>query len=85
MDNLQSKLEALLIVSQEAVSAQTLSTFLDVSADTVQDALVRLQHEYSNENRGFQLCEVVGGWRLYTHPAYPVSYTHLTLPTTERV
>lgn len=70
MDTLQSKLEALLIVSQEAVSARTLSTFLDVSADTVQDALVRLQHEYTSENRGFQLCEVVGGWRLYTHPAY---------------
>ena len=29
-----------------------------------------LKVEYEEANRGFQLREVAGGWRLFTHPAY---------------
>jgi len=37
--------------------------------DLVQ-ALAELAREYAADERGFQLREVAGGWRLYTHPAY---------------
>ena len=32
--------------------------------------LAELKAEYEDANRGFQLREVAGGWRLFTHPAY---------------
>ena len=32
--------------------------------------MAELKVEYEEANRGFQLREVAGGWRLFTHPAY---------------
>ena len=32
--------------------------------------LAELKVEYEERNRGFQLREVAGGWRLFTHPAF---------------
>lgn len=68
--NLQSQVEALLFVSDEPVSAAKLSAILDVSPSAVDSVLVSLTEEYQSANRGFQLREVAGGWRLYTHPAH---------------
>ena len=31
---------------------------------------MELRDQLEGENRGIQLREVAGGWRLYTHPAY---------------
>jgi segregation and condensation protein B len=36
----------------------------------VASALAELSAEYADANRGFQLREVAGGWRLFTHPAF---------------
>ncbi len=36
----------------------------------VASLLAELKVEYEEANRGFQLREVAGGWRLFTHPAY---------------
>ena len=63
-------LEALLFVSDEPVSAASLSRILDESPSTVDSALYELSTRYEEEERGIQLREVAGGWRLYTHPAY---------------
>lgn len=63
-------IEALLFVSDEPVTAGRVAKILDVSASSVEGALKALAAEYAEENRGFQLREVAGGWRLYTHPAY---------------
>ena len=63
-------IEALLFVSDEPVTASRVAKILDVSASSVEGALKALSAEYAEENRGFQLREVAGGWRLYTHPAY---------------
>ncbi|MGB4442251.1 MAG: SMC-Scp complex subunit ScpB [Coriobacteriia bacterium] len=63
-------IEALLFVSDEPVTASRVGKLLDVSAAAVGGALKALAAEYAEENRGFQLREVAGGWRLYTHPAY---------------
>ena len=68
--SLKGMLEALLLVSTDAVPAQTLARALDADPAQVQDALRELAAEYADTNRGFQLREVAGGWRLFTHPAY---------------
>lgn len=69
-DSLKGAIEALLLVSSEPVSAVDLSKVLEVGPIEVSDALADLSAEYSDANRGFQLREVAGGWRLFTHPAY---------------
>lgn len=63
-------LEALLLVSSEAVSAQEFARTLGVDVQEVSEALNELTDEYVQCNRGFQLREVAGGWRLFTHPAF---------------
>ena len=63
-------IEALLFVSDEPVSATRLAKIADVGQGTVEAALRALAAEYAADDRGFQLREVAGGWRLYTHPAY---------------
>ena len=69
-DDLKGALEALLLVSSEPVSALDLAKTLDASPGDVSEALADLSAEYADANRGFQLREVAGGWRLFTHPAF---------------
>ena len=69
-DDLRGALEALLLVSSEPVSALELANVLEASPGDVSEALADLAAAYSDANRGFQLREVAGGWRLFTHPAY---------------
>jgi segregation and condensation protein B len=61
-------LEALLFVSDEPVSAARLSKILEITPSEADALLTDLQQEYAEDERGFQLREVAGGWRLYTHP-----------------
>ena len=68
--SLKGALEALLLVSSDPVSAATLASHLDVAPGEVASLLAELQVEYEEANRGFQLREVAGGWRLFTHPAF---------------
>lgn len=68
--NLRGAVEALLFVSDEPVSAARLAKVLDASPGDVETALADLAQDYLEAERGFQLREVAGGWRLYTHPAH---------------
>lgn len=63
-------LEALLLVSSDPVSASTLAQAIDITPGEAASLLAELKVEYEEANRGFQLREVAGGWRLFTHPAY---------------
>lgn len=69
-NDLRGPLEALLFVSDEPVSAARLAKVLDASPGAVESALANMAEEYRETERGFQLREVAGGWRFYTHPAY---------------
>lgn len=69
-DDLKGGLEALLLVSTEPASAAALAKALGVAPAEAAGALEELAREYREANRGFQLREVAGGWRLFTHPAY---------------
>ena len=62
--------EALLFVSDEPVTTARLSLILDISLGELDEILVSLAAEYEDDDRGIQLREVAGGWRLYSHPAY---------------
>ncbi len=63
-------IEALLFVSDEPVSAARIAEILELPVGKVSSALNGIAEEYRADERGFQLREVAGGWRLYTHPAY---------------
>lgn len=69
-NSLKGALEAMLLVSSDPVSASALAKILDVTPGEVASLLAELKVEYEEANRGFQLREVAGGWRFFTHPAY---------------
>ena len=69
-DSLKAALESLLLVSSDAVPATEFAKALGVAPGEAASALADLAAEYSDANRGFQLREVAGGWRLFTHPAH---------------
>ena len=69
-NSLKGALEALLLVSSDPVSAPALASALDIAPGECASLLAELTVEYEEANRGFQLREVAGGWRLFTHPAY---------------
>ncbi len=68
--SLMGVLEALLLVCTDATSVRDLAQATGVPEDDVAQALAALAADYADANRGIQLREVAGGWRLFTHPAY---------------
>ena len=69
-DSLKGCIEALLLVSVDPLPATTVSRILGITPGEAVSALADLSAEYQDANRGFQLRQVAGGWRLSTHPAY---------------
>jgi segregation and condensation protein B len=65
---LRGPIEALLFVTDEPVTTGRLSRILEEPETDVAEALHALAEEYASGNRGIQLREVAGGWRLTTHP-----------------
>ncbi len=59
-----------MFVSDEPVPSSRIAKVLEVATVEVESELRALAAEYAQEERGFQLREVAGGWRMYTHPAY---------------
>ena len=60
----------MLLVSSDPVSAPALASILSITPGECASLLAELQVEYQEKNRGVQLREVAGGWRLFTHPAF---------------
>ena len=67
---LRGTLEALLFVTDEPLPAPRVAKLLERPEADIVAALDELATEYASDERGFQLREVAGGWRLYTHPAF---------------
>lgn len=63
-------LEAMLFVTDEPIGVLTFADMLETSPAAVQAALEELQRDLEQGDRGIQLREVAGGWRLYTHPRH---------------
>lgn len=65
---LRKALEAILLVVEEPVDANTLAQVLEAPTEQVVATLHALRGEYVDDGRGFILREAGGGWRLYTDP-----------------
>lgn len=69
-EQVKGAVEAMLFVTDEPVGVMTLAKMLECAPDLVEQALVEMRDELERDQRGVQLREVAGGWRLFTHPAY---------------
>ncbi len=67
---LRPALEAILMVSDEPLDAVRLASAADHPVADVESALRALATEYAAQGRGFELREVAGGWRFYSHPDF---------------
>ena len=63
---LRAVLEAVLLVTDEPVPAATLASVVEAPTPDVEAALAELAADYTATERGFDLRQVAGGWRLYT-------------------
>ena len=66
--SVERSLEAILMVVDEPVTELLLAQVLEVPTDEVRSRLLALSKSYAEEDRGFELREVAGGWRFYSHP-----------------
>jgi segregation and condensation protein B len=66
--SLDQKLEAMLTVALEPISAEELADVVEVDAAQVTTVLRRLRDEFIEERRGFQLAELASGWVMQSSP-----------------
>lgn len=67
---LASAIEAMLFITNDPVDASALADQLGVDVERVDEQLSALRETYIEQDRGIQLNERAGGWRLVTHPRY---------------
>jgi segregation and condensation protein B len=60
--------EAIMLLAEEPVSAAHIGELLERPRAEVVQLLAELARAYEQEERGFVLREVAGGWRLYSSP-----------------
>ena len=65
---LHRSLEAILMVVDEPVSEIILAQITETPTEQVLATLLELAAQYRDEARGFDLRQVAGGWRFYSHP-----------------
>ena len=66
--SLEQKLEAMLTVALEPISAEELADVVDADAADVTATLRRLRDEFLEERRGFQFAELASGWVMQSSP-----------------
>lgn len=69
-DSLRSQVEAMLFLADEPLSPVRLARALGADESEVLSVLQSLQREYRDRDRGIQLRETEGGWRMHVHPAH---------------
>jgi len=62
-------IEGILFISESPVKIGTVSASLDVPEGKIKQVLKMLEQEYIDQNRGFVLKKISGGYRLYSNPA----------------
>ena len=66
--SLEQKLEAMLTVALEPISAEELADVVDADGDAVTATLRSLRRLYNDERRGFQFAELASGWIMQSSP-----------------
>ena len=61
-------LEAIVMVADQPVPTETLAALTGFAGDRVEALLEELANGYVEQERGFQLVRVAGGWRFQSHP-----------------
>lgn len=70
LESLPGVIESLLFVSDDPLSIERMAEVVEQPTARIKKILAELAAEYEAADRGFQLKEVAGGFRLYSHPAY---------------
>jgi segregation and condensation protein B len=63
---LKSLLEALLLCSAEPLTLSALAEITGYESQDILETLDQLQQEYHAHGRGFEICEIAGGWMFAT-------------------
>jgi segregation and condensation protein B len=66
---IRTYIEGILFISEEPVKAGLIAEALDIKESEVKKVLKQLDSEYIEQNRGFVLKKISGGYRLYSNPA----------------
>jgi segregation and condensation protein B len=66
--SLEQRLEGMLTVALEPISAEELADVADVDATEVTNILRTLREQFIEEKRGFQLAELASGWVMQSSP-----------------
>ncbi len=66
---LKTCVEGILFVSEGVVKAREISSVLGITEKKVYEIIELLEKEYIDENRGFIVKKVAGGFRLYSNPS----------------
>ncbi|MGA2123329.1 MAG: SMC-Scp complex subunit ScpB [Acidimicrobiales bacterium] len=66
--SLEQKLEAMLTVALEPISAEELADVVDAEAEAVRRTLAELRAEFLEQKRGFQVVELASGWVMQSSP-----------------
>lgn len=78
---LERELEAILMVADQPLSVVEISGSLDQPVAAVQEAIARLVADYDGQGegpeRGFELRQVGGGWRIYVRERYDQAVARL--------
>jgi len=67
-NSLEQRLEAMLTVALEPISAEELADVSDTDAESVSQVLRSLRDEYVEQRRGFRLAELASGWVMQSAP-----------------
>lgn len=68
--DLGAVLEAILMIAEEPLTEEFLSSVLERPLSQIRETLGRLSAEYTGDGRGFDLRRQAGGWRFYTRTDY---------------
>lgn len=66
-DEARRALEAIIMVADQPADPALLAQLVELSPDAVEDVLRGLAETYEEQNRGFRLVKVAGGWRYQSH------------------
>jgi segregation and condensation protein B len=66
--SLEQKLEAMLTVALEPISAEELADVVEADAEAVTATLRLLRREFQDQRRGFQVVELASGWVMQSAP-----------------
>jgi segregation and condensation protein B len=66
-DESRRALEAIIMVADHPADPAVLAQLVELSPAAVEEILVQVAESYEQENRGFRLVKVAGGWRYQSH------------------